>query len=165
MQYLVSGHPRVRSAWLCALLNAHGSRCVHDLETNGYPLSIICGVSDPGIAMLRPYDACRYNKGASICLTRRDWRQAFERWAGVSLSDKAAQAIDENVQRYKALPNVYHLDYKMLENSTKVAEVIELCTRKPADPNLIKIFQQLKIEQHIEKAQFAYSVSMLESAT
>ena len=53
----------------------------------------------------------------------------------------------------------------MLENSHRVAEIIELCTQRPADPNLIKIFQQLKIEQHLEKAQYAYSHGRLESIT
>lgn len=165
MLYLISGHPRTRSAWLCALLNAHGSRCVHDLETNGYPLDIIAGVSDPGIAMLRPMDGIKACKGARVCITRDNWRGAFENWSGVTFSDRATQSIEENVQGFGAYPGTYRIRAEMLENSARVAEIVELCTHKPADPNLIKIFQQLKIEQHLDKAQSAYSSSLWESRT
>lgn len=165
MLYLVSGHPRTRSAWLCALLNAHGSRCLHDIETNGYPPDVIAGVCDPGIAMLRPFDGIKACRGARVCITRSDWRPAFEKWSGAEFSDLAVQAIEENIAKFKAHPRTYSIDWARLDDSDEVARVIELCTQRQADHGLIRIFQQLKIEQHLEKAQYAYSVSMLESAT
>lgn len=160
MQYLISGHPRTRTAWLCALLNAHGSLCYHDVRVNSVPMDVDAGIADPSLACLDAAEALKWSEGKPrVCLTREDWAIALGDWSGVYVLSEMADATEANCMMFAKGANLI-LPYEGLENDELVKEVVELCTQKPASMELIKIFQGLKIEQHLHKAQHILPISL-----
>ncbi len=158
MRYLISGHPRTRSAWFCALLNAHGSRCYHDALLNEIDLDGDFGISDPGIACLRPDDGIRLTVGKPrICILRDHWRDAFERWVGTALADEEVEKMEANVRQFEHTLGTVAIDHRQLEDNQTVGDLVNLCTGMAPDPELIRIFQQLQIEQHRAKAHAAFA--------
>ena len=155
MNYAISGHPRTRTAWLCALLNAHHSFCYHDAIVYKIPLDIHAGIADPGLACIVPAMALQYSEGCPrICIARADWKLALEKVTNVTIPDESAEAIHENFKLY-AKHATLRLTAEELDGDGAVEEVIRECTKQPASLELIKIFQGLKIEQHLAKAQLA----------
>jgi hypothetical protein len=163
MRYLISGHPRTRTAWLCALLNAHGSLCYHDARVNFVPLDIDAGIADPGLACLNVAEALELTEGKPrISIVRDDWREALADWSGILVSTQQAQIWDQHCAEF-AGASTLALAMHQLDDNEIVKEVVELCTHKPASPELIKIFQGMQIEQHLPKAQLAMPISRLVS--
>ncbi len=160
MRYLISGHPRTRTAWLCALLNAHRSLCYHDVITYPVDTSLDVGFCDPGFACLIPREALQLAEGKPrICLVREDWPEALEEWCGTGVPDELVEQWNENCEIFERGVTGNALPFTQLEDDCVVKEVIELCTQQPASMTLIEIFQGLKIEQHLAKAQFAWNRS------
>lgn len=155
MRFLISGHPRTRTAWLCALINAHGVRCYHDAITNNIPLDTDAGIADPTIACYQPAEGVMACTGPRICLLRRDWQHAFEKWSGCEVLPSGADRIETNVQSFQRGAKVT-LSYELLDDRHVVGDVLKLCGVEP-DPELLRVFDQLKIEQHQAKAQRAFA--------
>jgi len=159
MRYLISGHPRTRTAWLCALMNAHGSLCYHDVRVNFVPLDIDAGIADPGLACLDAVEALAATEGKPrVCLIREDWVQALDDWCGVHAPPDVAEGYEASCTVFAKGADLI-LQYDALENDDVVKEVVELCARKPASLELIKIFQGMRIEQHLPKAQRILPIS------
>lgn len=159
MHYLISGHVRTRSAWMCAVMNAHGSRCYHDVVSNGIPLDIRAGISDPGIANIRPLEGVTHCKGARLCLVRDNWREPFERWSGVPLTDNQVEQYNLNVETYSRTLGTIMVPYEQLDDVDVVTELVEICIQRPGSREIVQIFEQLTINQNIPKAQYAYAHS------
>ncbi len=159
MNYLISGVPRTRTAWLCALMNAHGSLCYHDAITNNLDLTLDAGLADPTMACLFPVEALRLLRGnPAICIRRIDWREAFEAWAGVEFTDRQADQWEQHCQIFAG--GSISVMLSELEDDHVVKEIIETCAPNlNASLGLIQIFQGLKIEQHLEKAQRSLQIS------
>ena len=163
MRYLISGNPRTRTAWLCALMNAHGSLCYHDARVNFVPLDIDAGIADPGLACLNLMDALCLTEGKPrISILRDDWRQSLADWSGFLVSEQQAQIWDKNCAEFAGFSTL-SLAMHQLDDDDVVKEVVEICTHKPASMELIKIFQGMKIEQNLSKAQLAMPISRLVS--
>ena len=159
MRYLISGHPRTRTAWLCALMNAHGSLCYHDARVNFVPVDVDAGIADASLACLDFTEALKWSEGKPrVCLIREDWVKALGDWSGVYVMPDVADGYEANIMMFAKSADLV-LQYEALEDDEMVKEVVELCTQKPASMELIKIFQQMKIEQHLTKAQLALPIS------
>lgn len=152
MRYLLTGHPRVRSAWLAALCSAHGSKCIHDAHTYGIDLSTDIGFSDPGLGCRMPEDAFSHCRGALVVIERPGtWRAAFEAAFECPLTDEFVEQCERNLATMKGLATrVYHVD--QLADDNVVAEIVETLTGLEPDYGLIEIWQHLQIEQHRAKA-------------
>ncbi len=157
MRYLISGYPRTRTAWFCALLNAHGSCCYHDALTNLIPVDIDAGIADPGLAMLEPAMAIEACAGTRLAFLRPDWRAAFEQWSGVKLSNEQVEHYESNVARYVGCLGTVSVQMETLNDDEAVAELVTLCTQEAASREIIQIFQKLSIEQHLNKARFDFA--------
>ena len=159
MRYLISGHPRTRTAWLCALMNAHGSLCYHDARVNFVPMDVDAGIADPGLACLDAMEALKWSAGKPrICLIRKDWVKSLGDWCGVYLMPDVADGYEANVTLFAGGADLI-MNHEALEDNEIVKEVVELCTQKPASMELIGIFQHMLIEQHLTKAQSALPIS------
>jgi hypothetical protein len=158
MRYLITGHPRTRSAWLCALMNAHGSLCYHDALSCQIDPDVDAGIADPTFACFFPDMALAYSC-PRVCILRDDWREAIEQWSGVGVSDEAAEASSVNCDRFARTLGTLSISLASLEDNGQVKEIVELCTSKPASLEIIQIFQGLKIEQHPEKYRSAFAIS------
>lgn len=153
MRYLITGHPRTRSAWLAALCSAHGSKCIHDAHTYGIDLAADVGFSDPGLGCLKPREAFENCKGAIVFIERPGtWRAAFEAAFETPLDDAYVERCERNLATMKGglASRVYHVDE--LADDNIVAEIIETLTGLEPDYGLIEIWQHLQIEQHRAKA-------------
>ena len=158
MKYLISGHPRTRTAWLCALLNAHHSLCYHDVIGNEMNLGIDAGIADPGLACIHPVEALKYSEDKPrVCLIRQDWAHAFGEATNVWLTPELVDEWEANCLRYAAGAGLV-LEYSMLEEANAVKAVIETCTKQPASDELIAIFQQLEIQQRVN-GQYDWLIS------
>ncbi len=162
MRYLISGHPRTRTAWLCALLNAHHSLCYHDAISYRIDLGVDAGFADPGVACMAPLQALRMSKGKPrICIRRDDWQISLQAWLNMEIPKEAVTQWNENCQLWYRGSTC--IGYDELEDNDVVKEIIQICTHEPASMTLIQIFQGLKIEQHLEKAQSAFKALQLAS--
>lgn len=146
MRYCITGTPRSRSAWLASLLCAHGSICHHDAIGKQLSLAGDYGVSDPGIACLAPQLIRAHCNGPIVMIEREAWRDPFEQWSGVVATDEFYADCDANLNRTRALATrCYTLDE--LEHPGTVAEIITLCTKLPANAQLIDLWKDWRIEQ------------------
>lgn len=145
-------------------MNAHGSLCYHDARVNFIPVDVDAGIADPSLACLDAVEALALTEGRPrVCLIREDWVKALGDWCGVYLMPEVADGYEANCTVFAKGADLI-LPYDTLENNWVVKEVVELCTQKPASMELIKIFQGMKIEQHLTKAQLALPISRLASA-
>lgn len=164
MKYLITGHPRTRTAWLSAVMTAHGSPCYHDALTYGVPVG--AGLSDPGAACLYVDDALRIARRIrSVCLRRepQESKESLERWAGITLPEENWARACANVDRFSAEHGGPVVLFEELEDNDVVGEIIRECTRQAASSELVSLFQRLRIEQNIEKARLATQMSALTS--
>jgi hypothetical protein len=156
LKYLITGTPRSRSAWLSALLTAHGSMCYHDALTNNVSMQVDAGIADPTIGSLQP-EAIEYCRGPVVVIHRgREWVNAFERAMGVRLTRTYIEKIEHNILELCERADLV-VPYQELENDRTVAQVVELCSTMPANMKIIRSFQQFTIQQHVEKARSSFS--------
>ena len=142
IDYVISGFPRIRSAWLCALLNAHGSECGHDI-LSGAPIGKD-GISDPTIACFKmPITA-----EVRIYIHRDDsWREAYERFIGFRLDDALVDEWRRNVAEYARTARWFNFN----DLDTQVYDILEFCGVTPST-HIVETFIGMKIEQHLSKA-------------
>jgi hypothetical protein len=154
VSYVISGLPRCRTAWLTALLNAHGSRCYHDVYTFNHPVDGSVNCVDPAIACMYPESIVHFD--TSICITRLTAasKSALEAWGQMEVPVQVWDVYKRNVQQFK-MNAQHHYHVGELESDVIVGEIIKICTNKAPSSELIQIFQHLRIEEHMEKARIA----------
>lgn len=154
-RFLVSGEPRCRTAWLTALLNAHGFLTYHDPLTFGVPILGEYGVCDPALALGAPKSTLRHFLGSPVvCLYSDDplsnIMALMAVYGGKTTLLEQTRSLN-NLEYFKSrVEYLVHVDE--LEDNEKVANLVTYLTGKPADHRLITIFQGLLITQHVEKA-------------
>lgn len=103
------------------------------------------------MALLEPWRAAEFD--VTVCVWRHpaDARRALERWYGSSMDDERWVEMVENARSFADNADLL-IDVAMLEYNDYVVSVLEECGIEP-DHDLIKTFQLLKIEEHLEKAK------------
>jgi hypothetical protein len=155
-RYLISGMPRCRTAWLTALLHAHGSRPVHDVYLrHGSIYNVRRPIIDPAVALIQPMQGLRHFQNKPIVGIYSDnVEERIERLLEVMNlpgDDDKIEMMRRNYQTwYKNVGTHYHVD--ALEDNQTVADIILKCTGHPGNLDVIETFQLLKIEEHIPKA-------------
>lgn len=155
MNYLISGMPRCRTAWLTAVLRAHGSKAYHDAYARGYALDGDYGVVDPAVALYTPNEGL-YTDPATpkFCIfadSLADRLTALEVNAGIKFSKAAFDVFSQNFDHYKQYAIGVHVDD--LEDNDIVGEIVRICTNKAPSSDTISTFQLLKVEEHMSKAK------------
>ena len=155
MRFCISGMPRCRTAWLTALLLAHGSRVYHDAYARGLSLDGQYGVVDPAVALFTPEEGVsKYVGRPSFCIHAESLTErlrALELAAGVTFSDSAMNIFHENFRYYANFTTVVCLSE--LEDNDIVGEIVTACTKQVASSDIISTFQLLKVEEHMQKAK------------
>lgn len=159
MNYLISGMPRCRSAWLTAVLRAHGSRAYHDIYARGFDLNGDYGVVDPAIALFTPNEALDTDPTVTkFCLYADDLTDRIDALAKASdthITDIARLVWAENFCQYRRHVPGIHVDD--LDDDERVGEIVKACTRQAPSSDIISTFQLLKIEEHMPKARLLLS--------
>ena len=160
MSFLITGHPRCRTAWLSALLAAHGAPCVHDaLIRSADDIPEGWGISDPGFALHFPDVTQRWvdhTNATVIIITRDRARQAFEEEFG-GIPDDSWEAMSMNLHKFRERVGHHHFEAKHLTDDETVGEIVRLCTKQEPSPQIISTFQQLQITQHLGVAKHRFN--------
>jgi hypothetical protein len=155
LNYLVSGLPRCRTAWLTALFNAHGSLCYHDVIPQQLPYDIQAGICDPSLACVTPEKALAAAHGKPKVYLFRPLEEsiaALEKWWGQGKLRGAKDLFSKNAEIYRLGMEGPKLHVDQLDDNHVVADLVKYCTGKDASKEIIEIFQLLKIEEHRDKS-------------
>lgn len=147
--------PRCRTAWLTAVLRAHGSRAYHDVYARGIQLGGDYGVIDPAVALYTPNEGITGYKGdPSFCLVSDSLTErldALSKATGVTFTADMRRVWAENFANFAIHTPVIHV--KSLEDNNVVAKIVRLCTKQEPSFDIISTFQLLRIEEHMPKAR------------
>lgn len=163
-RFLVTGLPRMRSAWFATLFNALGVDTVHDYDAMFGSLEVMEGwLHQPGLkgwcdssaACLHPEFSAREFAGMPVVIVDRDPSEscaAFTRWAQLPINMQTSKA---NLDLFRRLigPDVLTVQYADLNAYATVAAVVFHCTRLYLSRATWQTFDLLKIEQHMPKAR------------
>lgn len=163
-RFLITGLPRIRSAWLATLLNAAGVETVHDYTAAFGSLSALAawlrqpglrGWCDPCAACLHPEFSALEFSGRRVVIVERDPGAAcmsMARWAGKPMPFETARA---NLATFRGLVDaeVLTVPYASLDDYAAVDSIVRHCTGHVLSPQLWRTFDLLKIEQHMPKAR------------
>lgn len=157
LQYLLTGLPRIRSAWFAALLSTDSVPCYHSPE-DPETLTGEFGISDPGAACLYPDWASWASDSAPIVIVTRDpadSRKSLERWSGLALPQVGWEAIIESYDAFldDSSPMTLYVPYGCLDDYAAVAMIHKHLTGRTLSRTRFDIFNGLKIEQHLDKAR------------
>lgn len=168
MRFLITGLPRIRSAWMAALFSSDRVRCFHDAVHHGGVEKMleqiqscsapIVGLIDPSAASVYPRSVLAMFDRCPIILINRheeDCRTGLEKWTGWKLGH-----WDDVVAAHKWFleqlgPRLVWVDYDDLDDFDTVAEIYRVCTGLQLDKDRFDLFNTLKIEQHFGKAEVA----------
>lgn len=161
-RFLITSLPRGRTAWLAALLTAHGAPCLHEAAiAYGRPMPLddifadgYLGIVDPGAAVIYRDTLEAAFADCPTVLIRRDpgeAKAAFETWLGRPVAGwhKAEEGIAWFEDHFKPLV----VDFEDLEYPAAAEKIIEHVTSRPFDERVWRLFDTLKIEQHRTKAE------------
>lgn len=168
-RFCITGLPRSRTAWLAALMSAHGIETLHEypqffdsLEdlgawlfagTESSPRGYVDGFSIiHHAALLR-----EHFEGYPIVVVQRDpleVRRSWEAWDG-PISDEAFAQVLERVRRFcaAASTNVLPIPYDELESYDGANRLVVHCTGRSLKPLTWQLFHRLKIELHKAKCR------------
>jgi hypothetical protein len=153
-RYLISGMPRCRTAWLTAVLRAHGSVAYHDVYGIGIPLGNDYGVVDPAVALVTPETGLRvYADTPRLCIAADSLSERLAALASVTGSSPDSEygrVFQENYDHFARYTHRVHVSE--LEDNDIVGEIVRLCTKQAPSFDIISTFQLLKIEEHMPKA-------------
>jgi len=168
-RFCITGLPRSRTAWLAALMCAHGVETLHEyppffdsLEelrawlyagTAADPHGYVDGFS----IIYHPELVKRHFADSPIVLIVRepkDVRRSWEAWDGPIANEvftaamtRAVRFATESVER----PNVLVIPYEQLEHYKAVNRLVEHCTDRALKYRTWQLFHRLKIELHKDK--------------
>jgi hypothetical protein len=162
-RFLITGLPRIRSAWFTALLNAHGAPTKHELLPTE-ALEQYAGRCDPSAACLYPKRALPFYEGHPVVIIERDpacAKGALARWAGIPSEDFTNwHSIFANYEYFCAeSPKALRVHYNALNSYANVSAIVEYTTGRRLDQGLFETFDMLQIEQHVAKARAIHAVS------
>lgn len=155
--YLVTGLPRIRSAWLSALLSTEMMPCYHEAPTEKMaPIDTAApyGLLDPGAACLYPNWALSHFSNHLIIIVERpinDSKRALEKFAGVAAANWAAIEDRYLMFREKAPKRAVRVKFRDLAKYEVVAELYSMCARGRLTRQRFELFDGLRIEQDIVK--------------
>jgi hypothetical protein len=168
-RFLITGVPRMRSAWLAALFSGDGVECWHDSTPHGGAGELLgrasgseaefVGICDPCAACVYPREALEFFRGSPIIVIRRkeaESRAGLIRWAGREPSDwdalmrNHAWFIDHIWANRE--PKPAWVQYEDLDDYDVVSSMYAVCTDgKRLSANKFELFDSLRIEQHLAK--------------
>lgn len=154
--YLITGLPRIRSAWLAALLSHDDMLCYHEAPTEkmppidpGFPF----GLCDPGAACLYPNAALNLFGAINVVIIDRsakDSRRALEKFAGAPATQW--QALEERYEFFCAnAADPYFVNFRDLNNFGVVDLLHRFVTGRPLKRARFDLFDGLRIEQDVVK--------------
>lgn len=162
MKFVITGYPRCRSAWLSAILTAHGSPCLHEpevLRPGWRDLSEFAGfdgISDPSCTVLYPEQLTKHCYGRPCVYIKRDREEAISSlraWSGLPVDnlDRYTTGLKWFVTHFKPMI----VPYAMLDDPHWVEAIIQHVTAKPMNPAIFALFDKLDIQQSLPKARRA----------
>lgn len=159
---MVTGLPRSRTAWLAALLTAHGAPCCHEAAI-GYRRQVALaeifadgyrGISDPGAAIIYGREALL---GAftdcPVLVVKRDTldaQLALEKALGRPVEN--FQRVVDSIAWVEEKLNPLVVDFRRLDDPIAVDQIVQHLTGIPLDEKIFRLFDTLRVEQHIPKA-------------
>lgn len=158
--FLITGRPRVRSAWLAALLATDAMPVYHEAPLAKTPIDQEgpFGLIDPGAACLYPNLALEKFRDCTIIVIERsekESRTALERLAG-----KKAEHWDAIEERYqffrkavKKRAEVLFIPFIELNEYWILCKLMRLTTNQILTQQRFELFDGLRIEQDFHKAQ------------
>lgn len=164
-RFLVTGLPRVRTAWMAALFSGDKVKCFHDavhhggvqrlLEHVDSCRSPIVGLLDPGAACVYPREAIKMFAGWPIVVVERnsdDSRTGLQNWFGFPLDNW--ENLESNFKWFlENIPTQYYsVPFDALDEFNTVNHLYGHCTGLSLDSHRFNLFNTLKIEQHRGKA-------------
>lgn len=167
IKFLITGYPRMRSAWLAALFSSDRVLCFHDGAHHGGVAQLLhsvgiakdheaVGLFDPCAACVYPRKALELFNGHQIVVVRRDEsdsRRALEAWCGHSLPNWGE--LRANYQHFTdvAPRSLEWIDFEALDDFTAVSNLYRICTGGLSlDRRRFDLFNTLRIDQHRDKA-------------
>ena len=157
LPFLITGLPRSRTAWLSAVLTAHGAPCTHDGIVNDIPEG--WGLSDPAAACVFPHRALELVGDNPIVVIFRDENVAMASFA-YEFGELTDEARESMLRAWRLFMDFVEYDKRTLfvnfcdlKDNQVVSTVIEYCTGSPSSHDIIEAFQLLKITQRPGPAQ------------
>jgi hypothetical protein len=154
--YLITGLPRIRSAWLSALLSHDDFYCYHEAPTTAMPPinpGFPFGLCDPGAACLYPRTALNLfgaHKVVIIDRSARDSRRALEKFAGAPATNW--QALEERDEFFcSRVEDAYFVSFKDLSKFSVVDALHRHVIGRPLNRQRFDLFDGLRIEQDVVK--------------
>ncbi len=163
-RFLVTGLPRSRTAWMAALLTAHGFPCLHEPEITLGPITEIRrifdlgwrGISDPACYLKWPDQIERDFIGRPCLVVERNPDEAkasFECYVGEPVKNWGAFTGSLAIFRGKFDPLV--IDFRDMDNADTMDMAVKHLTGSPLNRRTFSLFRDLRIEQHLDKAKAA----------
>jgi hypothetical protein len=167
-RFLITGLPRIRSAWFSALLQSLSVDTCHDYQTRFDSLSALQrwlrepglkGWCDPSAACLLPEFSAVEFAGHPIVIIDRDEassRRAFEQWYGEPLPQ--FDTVVANYEQFKrSVGSALVVPYAALAHYDTVARTVDFCTGISLPFKTWQAFDLLAIEQHMSKVRALYA--------
>lgn len=168
-RFCITGLPRSRTAWLAALMCAHGVETLHEyppffetLEelrawlyagTAAEPHGYVDGFS---LIYHAPLVKLHFADSPIVIIVRKpaDVRRSWEAWDG-PIDDEVFAAVMRRAIRFATenagTPNVIVVPYEQLEQYQAVNRLVQHCTDRPLKYRTWQLFHRLKIELHKDK--------------
>ena len=154
MKFLITGLPRMRSAWLAALFNGRHVAMFHDVNFHGGLINAfshgardtIVGISDPCAASVWPDEALReFERDPIVYIERADWRQAAKK-EFPNANDAWCDLSEKNAKRFKPHAGMV-VQFEMLDDFKTVEHIYEYCTGRNLRRQKFNLFRYLKVSQ------------------
>lgn len=162
MRFLVTGLPRMRSAWLAALFASNQVRCIHEIGLVGLDafrrMTGTVGVFDPAAPLMYPDEDFDLR-----IVVRRDAevaRRSLQLWFGCELPHW--HEIESALKRFEDRYHPEVIAFESLDDFDALSALHRRCTGAALSVERFELFDKLKIEQHRDKAERIYARSMPE---
>jgi hypothetical protein len=169
-RFCITGLPRSRTAWLSALLCAHGIETLHErapffADLEGLREWLYAGTAESphgyvdGLAIIHNAALVKQHfADCPIVVIRRDAadaRRSWEAWDRAPISDEAFAEAMAKVSGFceeaAVRANVLIVPYAELESYEAVNRLVMHCTGRPLKVRTWQLFHRLKIEVHRAK--------------
>lgn len=174
--FVITSLPRSRTAWLTAVLNAHGVPTIHERRhffPNDTQLSDLKtwldfgtednprGYVDSLASINSPEFLVEYFQNKPFVVIHRkpeDCYHSLKTWSGVTPTNEQARQASRRWAHFLELLNrtvplhALHVNYEDLENRDCVNNICLYTTRRPISDLNWHLFNHLKIELHRDKS-------------
>lgn len=154
--FLITGRPRIRSAWLAALLSCGNVPVYHEAPLPKAPIDekLSFGLVDSGAACLWPNKALQLYAGHTIIIIERpekDCRASLERLVGQEA--KHWDLLEERYQFFKSRSGATIVQFDSLNEWGGVQPLVEYLIHVRITRQRFQLFDGLRVEQDFRKAQ------------